>query len=141
MEFRKMVMIILYVRQQKRHRCIEQSLGGFFYAEQSSVKWYSGVRTSAGWCHRVHRVVLVPPNWQTHGTYWLAPNLQLIYVLFFFFLTAPSTCGILVAQPGTEPGPPLWKHRVLTTGLSRKSPRCFWNSAKKPVYLRYTMMG
>ena len=27
MEFRKMVMIILYVRQQKRHRCIEQCFG------------------------------------------------------------------------------------------------------------------
>ena len=27
MEFRKMVMITLYVRQQKRHRCIEQSSG------------------------------------------------------------------------------------------------------------------
>ena len=27
MEFRKMVMITLYVRQQKRHRCIEQSFG------------------------------------------------------------------------------------------------------------------
>ena len=27
MEFRKMVTITLYVRQQKRHRCIEQSLG------------------------------------------------------------------------------------------------------------------
>jgi len=27
MEFRKMVMIILYARQQKRHRCIEQSFG------------------------------------------------------------------------------------------------------------------
>ena len=26
-EFRKMVMITLYVRQQKRHRCIEQSFG------------------------------------------------------------------------------------------------------------------
>ena len=26
MEFRKMVMITLYARQQKRHRCIEQSL-------------------------------------------------------------------------------------------------------------------
>ena len=26
-EFRKMVMIILYARQQKRHRCIEQFLG------------------------------------------------------------------------------------------------------------------
>ena len=27
MEFRKMVMITLYVRQQKRHRCIEQPFG------------------------------------------------------------------------------------------------------------------
>ena len=27
MEFRKMVTIILYARQQKRHRCIEQSFG------------------------------------------------------------------------------------------------------------------
>ena len=27
MEFRKMVMITLYMRQQKRHRCIEQSFG------------------------------------------------------------------------------------------------------------------
>ena len=29
MEFRKMVTIILYVRQKKRHRCIEQSFGLF----------------------------------------------------------------------------------------------------------------
>ena len=27
MEFRKMVMITLYAKQQKRHRCIEQSSG------------------------------------------------------------------------------------------------------------------
>ena len=27
MEFRKMVRITLYARQQKRHRCIEQSFG------------------------------------------------------------------------------------------------------------------
>ena len=27
MEFRKMIMIILYVRQQKRHRCVGQSFG------------------------------------------------------------------------------------------------------------------
>ena len=27
MEFRKIVMITLYVRQQKRHRCIEYSFG------------------------------------------------------------------------------------------------------------------
>ena len=27
MEFRKMVMITVYMRQQKRHRCVEQSFG------------------------------------------------------------------------------------------------------------------
>ena len=27
MEFRKMVMMILYARQQKRHRCKEQAFG------------------------------------------------------------------------------------------------------------------
>ena len=27
MKFRKMVMITLYARQQKRHRCIEQTFG------------------------------------------------------------------------------------------------------------------
>ena len=27
MEFRKMVMMTLYARQQKRHRCIDQSFG------------------------------------------------------------------------------------------------------------------
>ena len=27
MEFRKMLMIILYAKQKKRHRCIEQSFG------------------------------------------------------------------------------------------------------------------
>ena len=27
MEFRKMVMITLYARQRRRHRCIEQALG------------------------------------------------------------------------------------------------------------------
>ena len=27
MEFRKMVMMTLYAKQQKRHRCIEQSFG------------------------------------------------------------------------------------------------------------------
>ena len=29
MEFRKMLMITLYARQQKRHRCIEQTFGLF----------------------------------------------------------------------------------------------------------------
>ena len=47
MEFRKMVMITLYVRQQKRHRCIEQSFGlwergpdkGFSQGENQTQQW------------------------------------------------------------------------------------------------------
>ena len=38
MEFRKMIMIILYARQQKRHRCIEQSFG--FCGRGRGVGWF-----------------------------------------------------------------------------------------------------
>ena len=36
MEFRKMVMITLYGRQQKRHRCIEQSFSCYFLSEKKN---------------------------------------------------------------------------------------------------------
>ena len=39
MEFRKMVMITLYARQQKRHRCIEQSFG------LCGIIWENGIET------------------------------------------------------------------------------------------------
>ena len=38
MEFKKMVMITLYARQQKRHRCIEQSFGLW-----ERVGWFGGM--------------------------------------------------------------------------------------------------
>ena len=38
---------------------------------------------------------------------------------FFFFFAKP--CGILIPWPGTEPGPWLWKYRVLTTRLPGNS--------------------
>ena len=38
MEFRKMVTITLYARQQKRHRCIEQSFG--LCGERARVGWF-----------------------------------------------------------------------------------------------------
>ena len=42
MEFRKLVMITLYARQQKRHRCIEQS----FVAEgEGGMIWVNGIET------------------------------------------------------------------------------------------------
>ena len=40
MEFRKMVTITLYVRQQKRHRCIEPSLG-----LEGGMIWENGIET------------------------------------------------------------------------------------------------
>ena len=44
MEFRKKVMITLYVRQQKRHRCIEQSFGLFGRGE-GGMMWENGIET------------------------------------------------------------------------------------------------
>ena len=44
MEFRKMVMITLYVRQQKRHRCIEQSFGLCGRGEGGMI-WKNGIET------------------------------------------------------------------------------------------------
>ena len=42
MEFRKMVMITLYVRQQKRHRCIEQLLDSVGEGEGGMI-WENGI--------------------------------------------------------------------------------------------------
>jgi len=41
MEFRKMVTISLYARQQKRHRCVEQSFG----LCGGAVIWENGIET------------------------------------------------------------------------------------------------
>ena len=42
MEFRKMVTITLYARQQKRHRCIEQSFG---LCGGGGMIWENGIET------------------------------------------------------------------------------------------------
>ena len=44
MEFRKMVTINLYARQQKRHRCIEQSLDSVGEGEGGMI-WENGIET------------------------------------------------------------------------------------------------
>ena len=44
MEFRKMVMITLYVRQQKRHRCIEQTLDSVGEGEGGMI-WENSIET------------------------------------------------------------------------------------------------
>ena len=48
MEFRKMVMITLYVRQQKRHRCMEKTLmlggiGGRRRRGRQGMRWLDGI--------------------------------------------------------------------------------------------------
>ena len=44
MEFRKLVTITLYVRQQKRHRCIEQSFG-LCGRGSGGMIWKNGIET------------------------------------------------------------------------------------------------
>ena len=44
MEFRKIVMITLYARQQKRHRCIEQSFGLCGRGKWGMI-WENGIET------------------------------------------------------------------------------------------------
>ena len=44
MEFRKMVTITLYARQQKRHRCIEQSFG-LCGEGKGGMIWENGIET------------------------------------------------------------------------------------------------
>ena len=60
MEFKKMVMITLYAKQKKRHRCTEQTLdsvgegeGGVFLENSIEASILSGVKqiTSPGWMH------------------------------------------------------------------------------------------
>ena len=60
MEFRKRVMITLYVRQQKRHRCIEQLLdsvgegeGGMIWENGTEICIISCMKqvASPGWMH------------------------------------------------------------------------------------------
>ena len=48
MEFRKMVMITLYVRQQKRHRCIEQSFG---LCGRGRGRWFGRMALKHVWYH------------------------------------------------------------------------------------------
>ena len=47
MEFRKIVTITLYARQQKRHRCIEQSFGlcGGEREREGGMIWETGIET------------------------------------------------------------------------------------------------
>ena len=45
MDFRKMVTITLYKRQQKRHRCLEQSFGLCGREREGGMIWDNGIET------------------------------------------------------------------------------------------------
>ena len=80
MEFRKMVMITLCARQQKRHRCIEQSFGLLGEGEGGMI-WENGTETyklsyvkriaSPGSLHNTGCLELVhwddPEGWDEEG--------------------------------------------------------------------------
>ena len=51
LEFRMIVMIILYARQQKRHRCIEQSFDSVEEGEGGMI-WENGIETCIPSCKK-----------------------------------------------------------------------------------------
>ena len=69
MEFRKMVMTSLYARQQKRHRCIEQSLDSVGEGEGGMI-WENGIET----CIISHKKRIASPGlMQDTGCLGLVP--------------------------------------------------------------------
>ena len=53
MEFRKMVTITLYARQQKRHRCIEQSVGHSVGEGECGMIWENDIETCIIYMKRI----------------------------------------------------------------------------------------
>ena len=68
------------------------------------------------------------------------PSLQaifqfpIIFILLYIFLTLLHRMWDLSSPRGMNPGPPKWRDRVLTTGLSGKSPDNFYTSMKMQLY-------
>ena len=59
--------------------------------------------------------------------------LLFFHLCFFFFLLHYAACRILGPRPGTEPLHPQWKHGILTTGPSGKSPYFFITHCTAPT--------
>ena len=57
MEFRKMVTTTLYARQQKRHRCIEQSFG-LCGRGRGRMIWENGIKT----CTISYKILIASPG-------------------------------------------------------------------------------
>ena len=66
MEFRKMVMTALFARQQKRHRCIEQSFG--LWEREGGMIWENGIKTCI---ISYMKRIASPGSMQDTGSLWL----------------------------------------------------------------------
>ena len=101
MEFRKMVMTTLYARQQKRHRCIEQSFG--LCGREGGMIWENGTETciisymkqvaSPGSMHNTGCLGLVhwddPEGWYGEGGGFRMGNTCIPVVDSFQYLAKP----------------------------------------------------
>ena len=108
MEFRKMVMITLYVRQQKRHRCIEQSFG-LRGRGRGWDDWENGTETciisymkriaSPSWMHDTGCLGLVhwdnPEGWYGEGGGKGVQDAEHVYTCGRFMLMYDKTNTIL----------------------------------------------
>ena len=108
MKFRKMVMITLYARQQKRHRCIEQSFGLCGRGRVGMI-WENGIETciisymkrvtSPGSMHDSGCLGLVhwddPEGWYREGGGRRVQNGEYLYTCDGFMLIYGKTNTIL----------------------------------------------
>ena len=108
MEFRKMVMITLYARQQKRHRCLEQSFG-LLGKDEGGMIWENGIETciisymkrvtSPGSMHDIGCLGLVhwddPEGWYVEGDGKGAQDGEHVYTRGGFMLIYSKTSTIL----------------------------------------------
>ena len=110
MEFRKMVTITLYARQQKRHRCIEQSLGLCGRGQRwDDSLWENGIETciisyekridSSGSMHDTGCLRLVhwddPEGWYGEGGARRVQDGEHVYTCGGFMLMYGKTNTIL----------------------------------------------
>ena len=101
MEFRKMVRITLYARQQKRHRCIEQSFDGMIWENgiETCIISYMKRITRPGLMHDTGCLGLVhwddPEGWYGEGGGRGVQDWELMYTCGGFMLMYGKTNTIL----------------------------------------------
>ena len=106
MEFRKMVTITLYARQQKRHRCIEQSFGLCREISHCSPEFPED--SSWGW----GGFMLLLSNWRPSGCHGIWHNDSIAHqgLIWFKILFPTVLCGFSTLEKVTaiEQGKQCW---------------------------------